>query len=48
MKRLQSRRDFLRLAAVSAGYGFLSSGCGQIKTGVSKRKKPNVEIRNKF
>ena len=44
MKHVQNRRDFLKLAAVSAACSLLPSGCAQVKTGVSKKRKPNIVI----
>jgi len=42
MKPVQSRRDFLRLTAMSAAYPLLLSGCMSAKARESKKNQPNV------
>ncbi|MCK5564232.1 MAG: sulfatase [Planctomycetes bacterium] len=44
MKRVQNRRDFLKLAAVSAASGILTSGCVSSSMTDRQRKKPNIVI----
>ena len=43
MKQFSNRRDFLKIAALSAGYTLLP-GCANLKRVVGKEKQPNIVI----
>ena len=44
MKRVQSRRDFLRLVAASAVYSLVPAGCASLNMTAGNKRKPNVVI----